>query len=81
MIQYTPLKKIAINTKYESHYLININTMTREGENLKKDILSLMTPRLYKLFGGKERCTIFCWYKKLHFFDVLLRIHFLRFVL
>ena len=68
MIQYTPLKKIAINTKYESHYLININTMTREGENLKKDILSLMTSSLHKLFWG---------YRKMHHFLLVLKIAFL----
>ena len=28
--------------------------MTHEGKNLKKDILSLMTQRLYKLLGVKK---------------------------
>ena len=44
------LQKTAITTEDESLYLINI--MTREGEYIKKDILSLMTPRLFKLFQG-----------------------------
>ena len=48
--------------------------MTREGENLKKDILSLMTSRLCKLFWGREKCTTFLFIHKCNSFDILLGI-------